>query len=297
MKKHPFLLAILGLCSICVLYVACSKSNNSSASFPSSKQSLSLMLTDGPGAYDHVYLDIKSIEVLVDTAINTRIHDNFPWFEIGRNRFRVDTSTLVWQTLDFNSGEYDLLTLRNGVDTALVTSNIPVGSIRLIRIDLGAKDSVVVDSVFYPLVISNPADSSIILQFNGNEFEQYRPHAYRMWLDFDVLKSIRLINGEYYLNPVINPFIPSMTGQIEGTISPFAAWPEMVMVYNATDTSYALPTPDGRFEVRGLSDGTYSLLVESLRQNVSTPFADTTINNLTISNANTIMVGNIVLHQ
>ncbi|MFM9568642.1 hypothetical protein, partial [Streptomyces turgidiscabies] len=49
------------------------------------------------------------------------------------------------------SGVYYILSLRNGVDTLLASKTVVKGSIRLIRIDIGTNNSLVKDSVVYPV--------------------------------------------------------------------------------------------------------------------------------------------------
>ena len=61
-----------------------------------------------------------------------------------------DTS-VIWQDLQIRPGVYDLLTLRNGTDTLLASGTIPEGKIKRIKITLGTNNSLVKDSVSYPL--------------------------------------------------------------------------------------------------------------------------------------------------
>jgi hypothetical protein len=49
-------------------------------------------------------------------------------------------------------------------------------------------------------------------------------------------------------------------------------------VYNATDTATAIPGREGKFRIRGLSDGTYSVLFKG-----SNGYRDTTISNVNIA--------------
>ncbi len=295
-KQLLFSIAFTAL-TASVLFMACSKSNSVGGTAPTaSQQSVSLYLADGPGIYNHVYLDVKSITVLVDTSANTRDHDRCNWDSIGQRRNKPDSS-LIWENLNFNAGVYDLLQLRNGIDTLLSTTNVIKGTVRMIRIDLGTNNSVVVDSVSHPLLFPPNAPSYFLVKLNGEEWEHYASNASRLWIDFDVARSIIFLNNAYYLAPFFHTFVPTKSGAITGHIEPQAAFPELVTVYSATDTAYALPNPSGNFMVRGLKNGTYSALIHSLRTNSSgNLFNDTTINNIVIQNANTVSLGNITLH-
>lgn len=290
--KHLFFsFAVMAVCAS-VLFVACSKNMSSEGTASSTgTQSVSLFMTDGPGVYNHVYLDIKSISVLVDTSSNTRMHDGDDWDRFGSRNSKPDSS-FVWDSLNVKAGVYDLLQLRNGVDTLLATSNIAAGSVRLIRINLGTNNSVMKDSVSYPLQIPAGAPSYILVKLMGNEWEHFAVNSSRLWIDFDIMRSIVLYNNVYYLHPFIRTFVVSKTGSIAGRIMPEVAWPEAVSIYGSSDTAYALPNRDGNFETRGLKDGTYSVHITA-----ASGYRDTTISNVTISNASNISIGTITLHQ
>ena len=78
MNKKQLLVAAIAIITTSAIIIACTKGTSIQTSSPTSgsKQNVSLYLTDGPGIFDKVYLDVKSIEVLVDTSNNTRIHDS-----------------------------------------------------------------------------------------------------------------------------------------------------------------------------------------------------------------------------
>ncbi|HEX3024080.1 MAG TPA: hypothetical protein VHP12_02620, partial [Chitinophagaceae bacterium] len=174
----------------------------------------------------------------------------------------------------------------------LSTTNIIKGTIRMIRIDLGTNNSIVVDSVSHPLLLPPNAPSYFLIKLHGEEWEHFEANASRLWIDFDVAHSIIFINNTYYLAPFVRPFVPDREGEISGNVAPEAAFPELVTVFSATDTALALPNREGNFKVRGLKNGTYSVLIHSIHAS----FADTTINNIVIQNANRVSLGSITLH-
>jgi hypothetical protein len=106
-----------------------------------------------------------------------------------------------------------------------------------------------------------------------------------------VARSIITINGGFYLRPVIHLFVVRNTGGIEGTVDPRNAFP-VISVFNSTDTAYAIPNHEGKFKVRGLAPGNYSLFV-----NASNGYADTTINNISVTRGRSTRVDPIILHQ
>ena len=112
--------------------------------------------------------------------------------------------------------------------------------------------------------------------------DRHRGHApsgvgTAVWVDFELGRSIVYINGQYYLRPVLRPFCNNNFGEIVGKVSPAAAR-AVVKVFNATDSSIAIPNPDGYFKVRGLNPGVYSVLYDGID-----PYADTTITNVAVT--------------
>lgn len=276
-----------------IMFYACSKDKSASSVLPPDQQNLSLYLSDGPSLFDKVLLDIRSVEVLVDTcAAMPGHHDDYD-DDNNHHPDSLDHSCAAWDTLTITPGVYDLLQLRNGVDTLLAQGNIPKGKVRKIRIDLGTNNSLVKDSVSYPLHLPPGAPSYVILNLRGDECHEYKPNHLHLWLDFDIARSIiRLNNGQFYLKPVFHFYTVSTTGSIEGQVIPREAMP-VISVYNSTDTLYAIPWyEEGGFKVRGLSDGTYTVFV-----NASNGYMDTTINNVTVTAGKETKLGTISLHK
>ncbi len=285
-KIFSVLLAAFMFAAIFIL--SCTKDNSSSSAVPPGQQRVSLYLTDDPGLFDKVLIDIQSVKVLVDTSTADTVEHRWrhDWnCDDGR-----DTS-VVWEDLQVRPGVYDLLTLRNGTDTMLAEGNIPQGKIKRIKITLGSDNSLVKDSVSYPLNLY-PGDSVITLKLSGNELDEYLTGQFELWLDFNVGRSIiKVRNNEFYLRPFIGLLIIKAKGSIEGKITPWDAYP-VVSIYNGADTSYAIPYRDGRFKVRGLDPGTYTVFV-----NASNGYQDTTINNVTVTARQEFDLPDIELHK
>ncbi len=269
------------------IFIACSKDKSDATAVPTGQQRVSLYLTDDPALFDQVLIDIQSVRVLVDTSkadtLDHRWHDRD--CDDGR-----DTS-VIWQDLQIRPGVYDLLTLRNGADTLLAAGTIPEGKIKRIKITLGQNNSLVKDSVTYPLNLTRE-DSVITIKLYGHELDEYLAGQFQLWLDFNVGKSIiKVRNGEFYLKPYIRLFVTKVTGSIEGRITPKDAY-AVVSVYNATDTAYAIPFWDGKFKVRGLAPGAYTVFV-----NASNGYQDTTLTDITVDARRETQLPKIELHK
>jgi hypothetical protein len=290
MKNRNFLLAALFAVAAMFSILSCQKAVSDENVVPPGKEQLSLYLTDGPGLFDQVLIEIKSVKVLIDTTPNTRKNDHRNWDWWGANDHKRD-SGLVWETLNIQAGIYDVLKLRNGADTILSNSTITKGSIRLIKIELGTNNSLVKDSISYPLNLFVGTNNYVLIKLLGHECDEYKPGKKRLWLDFDVTRSVIEKNNQFYLKPFFHFFVVANTGSISGKVGPKEAYP-VVTVFNASDTAYALPNRDGYFKVRGIPSGTYSVYI-----NASNGYADTTITNVSVNSPKETQIGTIKLHK
>jgi hypothetical protein len=132
-------------------------------------------LTDAPAAYDSVLVEIVRVEVHTDVN--------------------------GWQSLPTYQGIYNLLELRNNVDTVLVNrQQLPAGRMNQIRLILGIQNRIVVSGVSYPLSISSQDETG--LKVNINRILQ--PNTlYLLVMDFDALESIHQTGTGYKLKPVL----------------------------------------------------------------------------------------------
>jgi hypothetical protein len=275
-------------CAFAALFVLSCTKDNSSSSVPPGQQRVSLYLSDDPGLFDQVLIDIQSVKVLVDTSTADTVEHR------GRHDWNCDDgrdTSVVWEDLQIRPGVYDLLTLRNGTDTLLAGGTIPAGKIKRIKITLGTNNSLVKDSVSYPLHLY-PGESVITLKLTGNELDEYLSGQFQLWLDFNIGRSIiKVHDNEFFLRPFIHLFVMKATGSIAGKITPWDAFP-VVSIYNGTDTAFGIPYRDGKFKVRGLDPGTYSVFI-----NASNGYQDTTINNITVTAKQEFDLPDIELHK
>lgn len=243
---------------------------------PAGKQELSIFLTDDPAFFDQVLIDIRSVAVLVDTCDHHRRgpgDDRGPRNNGGNGPHHCE----VWDSLAIVPGVYDLLSLRNGVDTMFAFGFIPDGKIKKIRVELGTNNALVKDNITYPLNLPQGWNPTITIELKGGQWDEFEPRRLRVWLDFDAGRSILVIrDGHFVLRPVIHAFTPKSTGTIEGKVEPRDAT-AVISVFNATDTAFALPGHDGKFKVRGLEEGSYTVFFNGYNG-----YSDTTISNVEV---------------
>ncbi len=288
-KKMFVRLGIVAL-SISAILVACQK-ENSTVNNPNSAKQLSLYLTDDPCQFDSVFIDIRTVEVKIDTNKEHMDNDHFGDNDDDReNDHKGHDGFGKWDTLTFNAGIYNVLRLRNGIDTLLGTANLPAGAIRKIRLTLGTNNSLVKDGVSSPLSMLAGINKYVYIKIHKEHEDKINENHSAMWIDFDVCESIKIINGQYYLKPVCKPFGMKNFARIEGKVFPAAA-NAFVRVYNSTESATASPEEDGEYKVRGLHEGMFNITFQG-----SNGYKDTTITNIQLLKGEEVKIPAITLH-
>jgi len=280
--------AFLLLALAAVVFVACQKDlNGKTDTIPAGKNKLSIYLTDGPLDYQQVNIDIQAIYVKVDTCKHYDDDDK----DCDDYKDSVEKECDIWDTLSINPGVYDLLKLQNGVDTLLASGFVPQGHIEKIKFVLGTNNSVMTDSVVKPLNLINGVNY-IFFKIRKENIDSITNNNLELFLDFDLSRSIRFVNGQYWLKPYIKPFGRHSSGEIEGKVRPVDAH-GMIKAYNATDTAFARPDHhEGEFKIRGLKPGTYSVFIEG-----KNGYKDSTITNVEVKRNRETELGKIVLRK
>jgi len=274
----------------CMLFFACKKENSGNATIPTGKAQMSVYMMDDPIAFTKVLIDIKQVAVLVDTAAKQSDNDNDHQWDDGY-RGCHNSNTLIWDTLSITPGVYDLLQLRNGADTLLASGLITNGKVLRVRVTLGTRDSVYTDSVtHYPLRIAWTT-TFFDINVRREHVSAVDNNQFKLWLDFDLARSVFYWNGAYWLKPVVKPFNDQAKARIEGRVLPGGASP-FLMIYNATDTLYALPGWQGYYQVRGANAGTYAVYFKGQHG-----YKDTTITNITVTAGKLTTVPTVTLHK
>lgn len=276
--------------AITLIFYSCQKEASSGGgNIPAGKTKLSVYLTDGPLDFQKVLVDIQRIEVKIDTC---RRHDDDDHDGPGcdDDHDSLSSHCEIWDTLDIRPGVYNLLTLRNGVDTLLASGFLLNGKIERIKLTLGNNNSVMVDSVVYPLHLFNN-QHFVYVNIHREHLDSISSNNFRLFLDFDLSRSIKFTGNGYWLKPLLKPFGRHSSGEIEGKVRPVHSF-GLIKAFNITDTSFAMPHDEGEFKIRGLREGTYSLFIDGING-----YRDTTINNILVRREREIDLGTIQLRQ
>jgi hypothetical protein len=270
---------------------ACQKQIDESIPNSDTKK-ISIYLTDDPCNFDSLFVDIRFVEVKIDTSKQHGDDDHHgDNDDDGDDDHQHNDSFGFWDTLAINPGVYNILKLRNGLDTLLASGNIPAGKIRKIRITIGTNNSIVVGGISHPLLLSAGANNYVYVKIHSEDEDDDIPTQSAIWLDFDVCKSVRISGGQYFLKPFLKTFSMKKSGRVEGKVFPRAALP-FVEIFNATDTGFAIPESDGKYKIRGLKTGIYK--IKFFGHN---GYFDSTISNINVQRGGETHVQNITLHN
>jgi hypothetical protein len=186
-------------------------------------------LTDAPGNYDAVNIEILDVEVHSDGG--------------------------GWSSLNIIPGNYNLLKLTNGLDTLLGSIDLPAGRVSQIRLVLGNNNTVTVDGQTKDLITPSAQQSGLKLNVQADLTPGI---TYKFLLDFDVARSIVVRgNGTYSLKPVIRAITEATSGAIKGMVSLPESTPAVYAIIDPDTLGTTFADSTGAFFIRGLPAGLY----------------------------------------
>ncbi len=260
---NRFVVTILIFLVSGMIMSSCSKSVNTE------KARLQVFLTDDPGDYQAVYIDVT------DVLINV-----------------TGDSASGWQSLsNVKRGSYDLLKLVNDKDTLLANAEIPSGKIHQLRLVLGTENFVKINNQLIKLETPSAQQSGLKLNVQQTINNGV---LYKIILDFDVAKSIvKTGNGKYMLKPVIRTVFESIGGSIKGFVKPFDFQTAILVFRGPNDTvaSTYSSSSNGGYIVKGLAAGSYSLHFKPANIN----YRDSVVNGITVINNKVTLVDTLRL--
>jgi len=200
---------------------------------------LSVRLTDSPADYEEVLIDVQELQIHVaDDTVSENGWPNLP-LEV--------------------TGQIDLLKLANGKDTLLTEEELPSGKITQMRLILGDNNKIKVAGEYHDLETPSAQQSGLKLNINATIEEGT---TYRMWLDFDVAKSVvEKGNGTYSLKPTIKVFTEDESGSISGVVTPADANLTFIQAVSSKgEVSGTYSDSDGKFVIQGLEEDIYKVI-------------------------------------
>ncbi|HLZ89611.1 MAG TPA: DUF4382 domain-containing protein [Puia sp.] len=280
-----------------LFFFACHKENSSSSNpnIPKGQSQVSMYMTDGPGEFFKVLIDIRQIAIEIDTATKQKDSDRDDQWDANFNGEHRDAShkSVLWDTLSITPGVYDLLALRNGVDTLLATGMYPTGKILKIKVTIGSDNTVYIDSTTHFTLNFPGSDTTHTFTVNvaREDVDDISDNEFKLWLDFNIDRSIFAGNGGFFLEPFFEVFNDVQRAKVYGTVLPEGAG-ALVTGYMGTDTIYAVPFDDGNYKFRNVPTGTWSFNFKGRNG-----YKDTTISNIKVDSLASVKLPTITLHK
>ena len=247
-------------------FASCSKLDQNS---DSDKARMQIFLTDDPGPYQAVFVDIQDVQI------------NYADDSVG------------WHSLaNVKKGKYDLLELVNDKDTLLADASINTGTIEQIRLVLGTENYVKIDGQLIKLETPSAQQSGLKLNLHQAVTNGI---LYKVILDFDAAKSIVKAgnSGKYILKPTIRTTLEAQGGSIKGFVLPDTVTTAVLAIQGPDTIASTFTGSNGGYLIRGLTAGTYSL---SFVPN-DTTFVDETKTGIAVTTGNVTVVDTVHLHQ
>ena len=257
------------LCSVLtILLFACQRETRSGSM---NKARLQVFLTDDPGDYESVYIDIKDILINVS-----------------------DDTTGGWQSLlGENAGVYDLLKLVNDDDTLLADAEIPSGRLHQIRLVLGSENYVKLEGSPDMIKLETPSAQQSGLKLNI-QHDVNAGILYTLVLDFDVAKSIvKTGNAKYILKPTIRTVLQSAGGSLKGIVMPSGFQSSVFAVQGPDTVASTFTGSNGGYIIKGLAAGSYDVHYHPS----DTTYMDSVRTGININLGQVTIVDTTFLHQ
>ncbi|MFN3916614.1 MAG: DUF4382 domain-containing protein [Flavobacteriales bacterium] len=202
--------------------------------------SLTIKMTDSPGDYTALNLQITGIDIYSENS--------------------------GWITVSNETWLFNVLSLTNGKEISLAAaSNIKAGKYTKLKLKFGAENKLSFNTHTTVGGISTSNSSTVYLLWHTprevvieiNSDVSVNKNT-EILLDFHVAQSIQNISNQYFIAPVITVIYDVNTGirgETEAEIQAF------VEVKNNTQTYNTYTDVNGRFLVRGLKEGHYTVTI------------------------------------
>lgn len=223
----------------------------------SSTKAFRVKMTDGPGNFKAVNMQITKVEAFVEDP------------DEGQPR---------WLTLNAASQSVNIIDLNNGEEMVLAEDNSPEkGRYSKLRVTFGTDNQLQLisggSSDWLNIGFSSESAHEVVVDIEDEQVDGSVEHE--ILLDFNVALSVHQNGLTYWIDPVITEINDEMTGargRIEGSL--YAS-----VLFKSSGAAYHTYTsPAGDFLVRGMLDGTYDLTIEGQDED------DHQMNEMTIHN-------------
>lgn len=254
---------MIKILSIAVLAAAvlqsCKKDDNNDNNGTPSTTTMKVRMTDAPGNYSAMHVQVTKVEAYLDNS--------------------------GWVVLDSSSQNVSVLDLTNGAETQLAykSSSVPTGHYSQLRFTIGSTNNTVTvhdqtgDNT-YNVSWTGASDHTVTI--NVDKQVNSGTHA-EFLVDFNAAQSVSsTILNNYTMTPVITWIEDESTGA-KGTIT---GADQAVLTFTSGSGTYTTyMADDGKFLVRGMESGSYTLTIDGMHTG-QTVLSQMTMNSVIVAN-------------
>lgn len=243
-------LSFLGFLMLIIRYLSLALSTalilTSCADDKTAATKLQIRLTDAPGNFQKVNLDVRQIEVHLNDEQNPD----------------------GWVLLPFNPRVLNVLDYVNGRSALLVDADFAPSDLKELRLVLGPNSTVTTrEGETYELKTPSGQTAGIKLKLDKATLRERE--TFQLLLDFDVAKSVvqrgnwKAGNDKkerFLLKPVMRVVAQDITGGVRGTVAPVAAMPQVLAIRASlmpADTFSTFADAAGGYQLSSLPSGVY----------------------------------------
>ncbi|MCW3127239.1 MAG: hypothetical protein JWO03_2897 [Bacteroidetes bacterium] len=256
MKRITMMMSIVLIAAVMIVLNSCDKKNATA-----SGSSYKVRMTDAPGPYSQVNVDVQSVEVT------------------GSNGTAM---------LNTHAGIYNLLQFSNGLDTLIAWGQLNVGTIQQVRLILGPNNSLAVNGTTHAMTV--PSGEETGLKINVHQTLVAGDNI--LLVDFDATQSVvDEGNGNFHLKPVLRAvnIDAAASGSITGHISTAGTLAIVTVTGNGNTFSTGVAV-NGYFMLAGLAAGAYTVTVTP-----ALPLQPVTVSNVTVTAGTSTDIGMVTL--
>lgn len=276
MKKFKFFLTLF---IFATTLLSCSDDDSSSIDNSIGTAQIAVKLTDAPGDYDKVMVEVEDVRIKLKTEADIATD-----LEAGEED--------GWLSLEgVENQRINLLDLTGGVTELLAETEIPAGNLMEMRLVLGDNNTIFVDG--QELALNTPSAQQSGLKVQVDQ-ELVADTYYTFILDFDVDQSVvSQGNGSYILKPVLRLSVDEESGSIAGTVTP-STEPVLVQAQSSNASVSAYTSDEGKFQLHGLEPGTY-ILTATPQEGLG--YETTVVNNIEVEKGAVTELEPIILEE
>lgn len=245
----------VGIASLALAFTACKKENNQPApgnpsGEPSTQpQQFKVRMTDAPGDYEALYIEIDKVEAYME----------------GSGYVTLNSQSQVVSVMDLNNGKEITLASKNDVAVGTYSKiRLTFGDENRIKLNSSSNLGLTLGQGMTATGMYNLNIESMLGQERTVEIEIDRQVSAEagvsVLLDFNVAASVIEDANEWMLDPVITEIKDANTG-VKGEISG-AKQASITFVRGNYSTSTTMAAT-GNFMVRGMDNGTYTVIIDA----------------------------------